>query len=100
MKFSETDKTRQQSDEDAPDMIKTEFSCSNCDRVLINTMRVKEKPSSVNLRVHCSSCEDFSFTKPVSGEFYVTPAEGIKLLRADTSEDNTLHTIYTETDDV
>ena len=41
MKFFEKEKNNQREDP-PPELIKTDFNCSNCERPLLNTLRTKE----------------------------------------------------------
>ena len=61
-----------------------ELSCSNCDKDLCRIVNVKDN-SDKNLEVRCKCpfCGDTSFTKSMSGEFYISPAEGVLLASAD-----------------
>ncbi len=99
MKFFEKEKNNQREDP-PPELIKTDFNCGNCERPLLNTLRTKETGTSIKMRAYCSECEDFSFTKEVSGAFFIAPADGVKIENAETSPDNSLHTIYTKAEDV
>ena len=101
MKFFEKEKTETPKIQDPPpELIETDFNCSNCERPLLKTLRTKDVDHFTKVRVHCSECDDFSFTKEVSGAFFIAPSEGVKIQDAETSVDNSLHTIYTKVGDV
>ena len=86
MKFFEKEKTETPKIQDPPpELIETDFNCSNCERPLLKTLRTKDVDHFTKVRVHCSECDDFSFTK---------------IQDAETSVDNSLHTIYTKVGDV
>tara|TARA_R110000824_G_scaffold162282_3_gene337918 strand:- start:7783 stop:8085 length:303 start_codon:yes stop_codon:yes gene_type:complete len=100
MRFSEEEKDTPKNQDPPRELVETDFSCGNCERPLLKTLRTKDIDHLVKVRVHCSECDDFSFTKEVSGAFFIAPATGVKIQDAKTSADNSLHTIYTKANDV
>lgn len=100
MEFFEKEKSHKENTDPPPELVSTDFDCINCGRLLLKTLRAKVIDHTTKVRAYCSECKEFSFAKEVSGAFYVAPAEGIKIINAETSKDNTMHTIYTEAFDV
>tara|TARA_R100000808_G_scaffold5713_1_gene17193 strand:+ start:28758 stop:29060 length:303 start_codon:yes stop_codon:yes gene_type:complete len=100
MDFFEKEKPRKENAEPPPELVETLFDCINCGRLLLKTLKAKSVDSTTKVRAYCSECQEFSFAKDVSGAFFVAPAEGIKIINAETSKDNKIHTIYTEAHDV
>lgn len=100
MEFFEKEKETPKNQDPPSELVETDFVCGNCERPLLKTLRTKDIDHFIKVRVHCSECDDFSFTKEVSGAFFIAPVKGVKILDAETSADNSLHTIYTKADDV
>ena len=45
-------------------------------------MKKQHAPTSVTVKANCCFCGDSSFTKEVSGAFYMVPSEGVQLVGA------------------
>ena len=61
-----------------------ELSCSNCERDLCRIVKVKDNvDKKIEVRCECPFCGDISFTKTMTGEFYIAPAKGVLLASAD-----------------
>jgi len=70
------------------DVKSIQLDCSSCGKSLVKVMRVKEAPTSINVRANCCFCGDSSFVQEVSGSFYMIPSEGVQLSEAPSAGDN------------
>ena len=78
------------------DVKSIQLDCSNCGKSLVRVMRVKDAPTSVSIKANCCFCGDSSFTKEVSGAFYMVPSDGVELQGVPSSGDNKRFVIETK----
>ena len=65
---------------------KTIIECPNCRLLLLFIIRVKESTKQNIIQVECPVCNEFSFTKMVSGEIYIDNAINIQLVDVETDK--------------
>ena len=56
--------------------------CGNCDKPLVDIIKVKETDTSTAVKVHCPYCDDTSFWYKIKGKIYLQAVDGLHIASA------------------